>query len=110
MLEPSKASGVVVQTTRSHIRDVTARAMAYLSGNMMERRREIIHQWKAVADGPRNAKALADSFQARFDTAHKRLTKLAASNGWNGDISEYVPSRIFSWFSSREWAHAGVDQ
>ena len=79
-----------MQTTRSHIRDVTARAMAYLSGNMMERRREIIHQWKAVADGPRNAKALADSFQARFDTAHKRLTKLAASNGWNGDISEYV--------------------
>jgi hypothetical protein len=84
--------------------------MSYLSGNMMERRREIIHQWKAVADGPRNAKALADAFKARFDIAHKRLTKLAASNGWNGEISECVPVRIFSWSSWREWGHACVGQ
>ena len=62
-------------------------------------------QWKAVADGPRNAKALADNFKARFDGAHTRLTKLAASNGWNGDISEYAPPRPGTSVSSERKLH-----
>jgi hypothetical protein len=43
-VRPDGGAGGVAQTTRSHIRDVTARAMSYLAGNVMERRREIMMQ------------------------------------------------------------------